>query len=790
MRNWNRTVGLYQLALFVFVATAWVPAFAQQHMRALTVYDDFEDGPATEQASPARPSRPATTTDGSIEVHADRLEYNADRSLVIGIGNVMVRQHGDTLRADYLQVHTETQEAVARGNVFFDRSGRTWEGDELTYNFITRAVDFGEFQAFSDPYYIHARDFEQKAPNVIYLQSPRLTTCSGDDLQEFVMRARRATVTDESVMRARHVVTFLYGVPVFYTPYLKKDFTKKSNIDIMPGYRSRYGAFLLTAYNFYPTPYIKASTHLDYRSKRGFGYGQQVRWRLPENNARGRIRGYYTADDLPIRSEGQRAIREGLVDTDRYWLGFNHAQSVGPRQSLITELNYVSDPFVLEDFFDRDFRRGVQPENRVTLTHRGENFTAALLLNMRLNDFYENVNRLPEASLDISRRQIFTTPFYYESENSAAYLERVQPKRSDRREYDAVRVDSSHTVLYPTRHFGFLSVIPSVGYRGTWYSQTPETFVFTNLVARLEEDEEGEAVFLRDEEGNVLFEEETETVVRDGAAELRNLLTFGLETSFKAFKALNDHPNYLGEGLRHVAEPYARYTLVPEPNLRPSELYRFDAIDRLDERHDIRFGIRNKLQTRRGRWAHTQEDEFPSVVGDPVEEARPVIRIHDFIDINTYTIFRIDPDEDENDFDDFFFETRLRLTDWMRIDFDGAYDGYENEINTFNTQLALIARDRSSLGLEYRYRLDQRHTVQAEVVLFPRAKWSYSAYWRYDLDNSELEEHSYLIQRRFDCTMLGIGVRGRLQEDDDTEWRAWAQISLLAFPDSELRIGR
>lgn len=744
------------------------------------------DDPSTEQTDTPPPTTPDLDMEGRIEVNADRLEYDADRSLVIGIGNVIVQQHGDTLRADYLQVHTVTQEAIVRGNVFFDRAGRTWEGDELIYNFITREVDFGEFRAFSDPYHIHARDFEQKEPNVIFLQSPRLTTCGEDDRQEFLMRARQATITDESVLRARHVVTFLYGVPIFYTPYLKKDFSKKSNIDIMPGYRSRYGAFLLTAYSYYPTPHTKATTHLDYRSKRGFGYGQQVRWRLPENNARGRIRGYYTADDLPIRGEGQQAIREGLVDRDRYWIRFNHAQSVGLRQSLITELNYVSDQFMLEDFFDSDFRRGVQPENRVTLTHRGENFTAALLLNMRLNDFYENVNRLPEASLDISRQQIFTTPFYYESEHSAAYLERVFPKQSDRREYDAFRVDSSHTVLYPMRHFGFLSVIPSVGYRGTWYSQTPDTRVFTNLVAQV--DEEGE--FLRDEEGNVLFEEETETEVRDGPAELRNLMTFGLETSFKAFKVLNEHPNYLGEGLRHVAEPYARYTLVPEPNVRPSELYQFDAIDRLDERHDIRFGIRNKLQTRRGRRAPTPDEDDPNHVGDPVADARRTHRIHDFIDLNTYTIFRVDPDEDENDFDDFFFDARLRLTDWMRIDFDGAYDWYENEVNEFNTQLAFIARDRSSLGLEYRYRRDRRQTVQAEVVLFPRAKWSYSAYWRYDLDNNELEEQSYLIQRRFDCTMLGIGVRGRMQEDDDTEWRAWAQISLLAFPDSELRLGR
>ncbi len=725
---------------------------------------------------------PPPPEDGGVEVVADRLEFDADRNILIGIGNVMVRQHGDTLRADYMEVHTQTQDVYARGNVYFEREGRTWEGEEFTYNIETRVGDFGEFHVFTDPYYIRARDSRQVAPNEIHLVSPRITTCSGDDRQEFVIRSRRATLTDGSVLRARHVVTYLYGVPVFYTPYFKKDFEKKSNIDIMPGYRSRFGAFLLTAYSYYPTPHTKATTRLDYRDKRGFGYGQQVRWRLPQNNARGLVRGYYTSDDRPIRSEGQRQIREGLVDNDRYWLGFSHAQSVGARRTLITELNYVSDPFMLEDFFDSEFRRGVQPENRVTLTHRGDNFTAALLLNMRLNDFYQNVNRLPEASLDVSRQQIATTPFYYESEHSAAYLERVFPKRDTREDYDAFRLDSSHTVLYPMRHFGFLSVIPSVGYRGTWYSATPDVRVVTNLVAQVDADGE----FVRDEEGNVLSGEETETVLRDGPAELRNLVEFGLETSFKAFRVLTEQPNYLGEGLRHVAEPYADYTMVPRPNVRPERLYQFDAVDRLDKRHDILFGLRNKLQTRRAR-LRSVDDETDDPASD---ELREEIRIHDFIDLNVFTIFQVEPERDENTFSDLFFDARLRLTDWMKIDFEGGYDWYENEISFFNTQLAFVARDRSTLGLEYRYVRDRRQTVQGEIVLFPRARWSYSGYWRYDIDEGELEEHTYLVQRRFDCTMLGVGVRGRLDEDGDTEWRAWAQIGLLAFPDSELRLGR
>jgi LPS-assembly protein len=727
----------------------------------------------------------APTPDGRVEVDADRLEYDADRRLLVGTGNVVILQFNDELRADYVEYHADTQDAVARGNVYFRRGQSEWRGEEVKYNFRSRTGDFGEFNLYEDPYYISARDSKRTAPNVIELRRARVTTCTADQRQEFYIRAGKATITDGSVLRAYNASVWLYGVPMFYVPYWKKDFSRRTHVDIMPGYSSKMGPFLLTGYRTYPTPNWRTSTHLDYRQKRGVGVGQTVRWRYPD--VRGRIHAYYADDDMPIRGEGQQRLREGLVDNDRYWLGFQHAQSLGERSSLIAELNYVSDPFVLEDFFDREFRRSVQPENRVALTHRGDNFTAGLLLKPRLNDFYEDVTRLPEASLDVSRVPLGETPLYYESEHRVSRLEKVFPEGADREAYDAFRLDTYHTVLYPTRQFGFLSVVPSIGYRGTWYSDTIGiTDTTTNLVPQVDAD--GELVF--DEAGRPVFDEETFTRSSGGGAVLRNLFEFKVETSYKAFKVLSDDQNYLGSGLRHVSEPYARYRWVPEPNVLPDELYQFDAVDQLNKQHDIRIGVRNKLQTRRTR----------SVIRDPqgldieIERDEPVVQqrggIHDFIDIDTYTILRLDPREDQNDFDDFYFDARVRLTDWWSFDFDGRYDWYESELRQLNTKWSFFAPDRSRLSLEYRFDRDRREMAGAEIVLFPRRRWSYAASWRFDVEEGELEEHSYLIQRELDCTRLGIGVRGRVDEDGDTEWRAWAQVTLLAFPESEMTLGR
>ena len=65
------------------------------------------------------------------------------------------------------------------------------------------------------------------------------------------------------------------------------------------------------------------------------------------------------------------------------------------------ESQTISDPDVLEDFFDQEFRYGAQPDNRISLTHRGDDYTATLLGAVRLNDFFDAVERLPDASFDV-----------------------------------------------------------------------------------------------------------------------------------------------------------------------------------------------------------------------------------------------------------------------------------------------------------------------------------------------------------------------------------------------------
>src|SRR6185436_8758010 len=88
------------------------------------------------------------------------------------------------------------------------------------------------------------------------------------------------------------------------------------------------------------------------------------------------------------------------------------------------------------------------------------------------NEFFETTERLPEIALDVKRMPIFGGPIFYEGETSLADLYRRFPEDSPNHDYNTLRLDSFHQFTFPTTFFGWLSVVPRVGFRATYYDRT------------------------------------------------------------------------------------------------------------------------------------------------------------------------------------------------------------------------------------------------------------------------------------------------------------------------------
>jgi LPS-assembly protein len=740
-----------------------------------------------------------TQDEEAIEMTADRMEYEG--SVLVGEGNVAVQQEGTTLQADRMTVNPDTGdmtasgnvvllqekssiqaermtmnqktgEITASGNVVVLQDGASWKGEELVYNFKTQVGDFGESDIYFEPAFIVAEHTERISTNEFLMYNARITTCEGDDPLIYAM-AEEVRVLDEDkpsglFVKAKKVTFYVGKVPVFYTPVWNRHLGYRVWTFVL-GYGGDYGAFVKARAELHPKEGYIANSHFDYYSNRGVGLGQDLKWRLdekptkaelaraaaeaageefdeeehykseePEYGLLGDLKTYYINDSSPYES-ADTAAEKAQVDSTRYRISFDHQDEINDSTYFMTRLNYLSDPFVLEDFFVEEFHEYANPENYAVLQYATNDYAASVRVDQRLNDFYTTVNRLPAVDYDRYLKRIGESRYFFESENNVGYygkqysdfdqiLDSDEDATNDADrvtlpDYNSLRMDTYNTAYMPMRYKEFLNVIPRAAYRGTWYSET----------------------------------------AYGGSANLRNIFELGTLTSFKAYKTLTQNEGFYGQGLHSVVEPYADYTYRFKPNLEPDDLYWFDEVDQLDAANEVQFGVRNFIQTKRGEK-----------------------RIANFFESDVFTTLRFDPLEDENTMGPLEADATLRLTDHFYLKTDFEFEWEEAEFSSYNFSGSYQSENQNLYSLSYRYVQDDYMLITPRVLYRLNEKWFYDLYAQYDVELGEWRDRSVKINRTFDCLSVGVGAR----IDDDDETTIYLQCWLTGFPGSAIGPGQ
>ena len=720
-------------------------------------------------ALPAQADSSSAGAGEHIETNADKLDYDRSSGWIKATGNVVIRKGSKELRADYVRINVKTEDAYAFGNVIFKRPGTVWTGKRLHYNFRTRMGDTGDFVSDTKPFHMISKKSQKVSGNMYVLHDAMITSCTNKHPHcHYHVRAGKVTVVPDEYLRARSVVWYFGRVPVMYIPYWYRDMEGDFGFRFYPGHNSRMGTFLLSSYKYRLNPVVSGRTHLDYRSKRGVAMGQDFKWFQAESRQSGDLSLYYLDDQEPVEENGDPEAAD--VDNERYRVRVRHTRDITDRDYLLLQAHYLSDVDILSDFFDDEYREGTQPDNYLLYTHRGDRFVGNALLQSRLNDFYTEVNRLPDISVDFMPQQMGNSPFYYEGRTAAAFLEKAyDDSATNKEDYSVFRIDSSHTVYRPSRHFGFLNLIPRAGYRGTYYSQTRETQtsieVSHSLVTNIVVNAAGNTNAVE----RLASETNRVSAIVERGMDFRSAFELGLEASFKAFRTWND----AFIPLRHIVEPYADYTFAPEPTLLLETNYRMDEADELDEDHSVKIGLRNKLQSKRN------EQPF------------------DLVDVDVYAMCRVEPEEDESVLDGLFLDAELRPSRRLMIDLDSVYDFDESIVETFNTRVILTESNVWKADLEYRFRDDgtdgdSSSLFAGDLTLFPKRDWTYNVYARYEFEDSRLEEEGGYIQRNFGCMAVRMLVglipayttSTGIERDD--EWTLMLEFWLTAFPKTVL----
>ncbi len=502
-----------------------------------------------------------------------------------GTDGVYVIRGNTTLTADSASVNLQTGEAVADGNARIEQGNQIWVGEHINYNFKTHQMRSEQFRTGKTPVFAQGQQLQGDTSNKVY--TARHAFFTTDDVSDPAVgiRASHVKIVPGQYIEAWNAVLFLDGVPAFYFPYYKRNLNAHANnLNFTAGYRSAYGPFLLNTYSWFLGNEADGKLHLDYREKRGVGAGPDLNLHLGQWGE-ATFNYYYLHDHDPNESISTTSFSNllGTIPENRQRFYFAYQATPFTNLNLKAMVNYQSDPLVLHDFFESEYTQNPQPNSFVEANKYSENWSLDAEATPRINDFFDQVERLPDVKLTGFRQQIFNTPIYYESESSAGYYRKMfadtnNPALPD---YSAARADTFHQLLLPWTFFNWLNLTPHVGGRFTYYSQ---------------------------ESGPGGTNDEA----------YRTVFNTGIGASFKASQLWTGATNSLLEidGLRHIIEPSVNYVFVPNPSTPPSQLPQFDSqlpslellpvqfpdyndIDSIDSQNVIRFGLRNTLQTKR-----------------------------------------------------------------------------------------------------------------------------------------------------------------------------------------------
>jgi LPS-assembly protein len=702
-------------------------------------------------------------------LQAGTMEYDPATGTVYWTNGVLA-QYGDTvLTADAASANQQSGEVVADGHVRIEQGDQIWVGDHIRYNFKTRQMQSEQFRTGKPPVFAAGEHLHGDASNQTYTAEHVFVTT--DDVSKPVMRVRasRMKIVPGKYIEMWNAVVLADGVPVFYFPYYKRNLGEHANNwDFLPGYRSSYGAYLLTTYRWFLGDDADGKFHLDYRERRGVGLGPDMNLHLGRWGEAD-FKYYYLYDNDANR--GTNGLPDfGSVPVNRQRLYFAYQATPATNLNVKALVNYQSDPFVLHDYFESDYTQNPQPNTLVEVNKYSKNWSLDALTTPRVNSFFDQVERLPDVRLTGFRQEIFNTPVYYDSESSAGYYRQfltftngVYPGTNGIYASSAARADTYHQLTWPMRFFKWLNFTPRVGGRFTYYSEQNASSGTNGETYR--------------------------TVFNTGAA-----------MSFKASQLWADATNSLFQvnGLRHIIEPSVNYVYVPNPSTPASQLPQFDSelpsllllpiqfpdynnIDSVDSQNVIRFGLRNTLQTKRDG------------------------QLDNLLDWNVMLDWRLKPDGRTNalnlgspgpqkTFDDLYSELTFKPRSWITLESQLRYDINDGRLDLAFHQLTFTPSEKWSWGIGHWYLHENfpsagtggENFITSTLFYRVNDNWGLRATHDFNAQNGQLQQQYYTLYRDLRSWTGALTFRVIDNDTGPEDYTIAFSISLKASPNTHV----
>jgi len=669
-------------------------------------------------------------------------DTNYQNGLGIAHGNVVIHAGDADIYSDSATYNPKTHDIVAEGHVRIYRTVGTFVGEKAIYNTETKEIRAVDIRTDKQPYLVAGEKITTISEGAFLVSKGAFTTHDSDK-PDFRLQAKTMRIYEGDRVIFSNVTFYVRNVPIFWWPYMYQSLDEAFSYMISPAYLSSWGPSILGRVTMPITDDIKGVFRLDYRYRRGVAVGFEPDVRFgTDKQSWARIRTYFLKDENP--DINRTSIARPDISEGRYRVSLQSRTKFTEDISGIANITKLSDEFILQDFFQGEFQLNPKPDNIVAVTKTNPNYTLTAIGRFQANNFFETTERLPEVALDVKRLPLFGGPIFYEGETGLAELRRNFPKGSTNDDYSTLRLDSFHQFTFPNTNFGWLSVVPRVGFRATYYDTTRDL-------------------------GKTIFTRSTDPLIPDfivpdniplfkGGNKLRTVFNGGVESSFKITRTWEGaQSNALGlDGLKHVIQPFANFSWVSSNISDPAEILQFDryrgstqllpidfpqftSVDSIDSWTILRFGVRNRLLTRR-------DDATVS-----------------WMDIETYMDVNFDNPFDRTQYSNLVNRMSFTPVPWASFGISSQVPVFEKGFTEVNTNVNIQPIANLQISFAHRYLNSAPFFDNSSLYVFGgyyriNDNWGIGISEQYEGTTRILEQQRYSIYRDLTSWVASVGA--------------------------------
>jgi len=678
-----------------------------------------------------------------IEITASG-DTNYQDGVATAHGNVAIHAGDADIYADSARYNPKTREVLVEGHVRIYRTTGLFVGDRAIYNVDTKQIQAVEMRTDKSPYLVGGEKVATISEGAFLVSKGTFTTHDSSN-PDFRLQAKTLRIYEGDRVVFQNVTFYVKDVPIFWWPYLYQSLNDAFSYMVSPAYLSSWGPSLLFRVSMPIADNIKTQIRLDYRSRRGVAFGLEPEITYgKDKKSWARLRTYFLRDTHPDINRTSE-VRVG-VPKDRYRVSLQDRTNFAEDIHGIANITKLSDQYLLQDFYPGEFQIDPKPDNVVAVTKTHPVYTLTAITRFQANDFFEATERLPEVVLDVKRTPLFGGPIFYEGETGLANLRREFVADSGYQSYGTLRFDSFHQFLYPNTYFGWLSVVPRVGFRGTYYGETRDLG----------------STLLTPSDGNPFIPDflrvDLKQPVQFAGSTFRTVMNSGVESSFKVSREWEGaQSRSLGlDGLRHVIQPFTNFSWVsssdanpvsilqfdrfqPSTQLRPIDFPQFTSVDSIDNWTIGRLGVRNRLQTRR-------DDLTVS-----------------WMDFETYIDVNFDNPFDKTQYSNLFNKINFFPVPWASFGIASQIPVFEKGFTEVNTNVSV--QPMANLQLNFGHRFLNQNPFFGNSSLYILSgyyrlndNWGIGIQEQYEGTTGILEQQRYSIYRDLTSWVASVGA--------------------------------